>query len=68
MYLCTLFLVHLPPCMRNNTHKYMVSTLHNLILTFHIFIIIVLTIDIILITLIFIILFIIYIYAATAVL
>jgi hypothetical protein len=29
--------VHLPPCTRNNVHKYRVSTLHNLILTFHIF-------------------------------
>ena len=30
LYLCTLFLVpvHLPPCTRNNVHKYRVSTLH----------------------------------------
>ena len=33
---------------RNNVHKYRVSTLHNLILTFHIFTIMVLTINIIL--------------------
>ena len=76
-YLCALFLVqggkwtavHLPPCTRKNVHKYMVSTLHNLILTFHIFTIMVLTINIILITPILIILFIIiYRYAATTIL
>ena len=29
--------VPLPPCTRKNAHKYRVSTLHNLISTFHIF-------------------------------
>ena len=53
LYCCTVRLldslnITTPRNTRNNVHKYRVSTLHNLILTFHIFTVMVLTINIIL--------------------